>query len=228
MKDLLELDYNKETSSKEDRIKNLNLEPRGVASLEQWEYLPISAVESLLDSFFDAWSTRSFDAERFGNDLVGSIILELTFEGETRQLTGTGGVLIPTIEIPENVVCTDISKNKHLNDPTNAKAGETGKALSIVKALCIKNAAKGIGKIFGRDLNRELKGYLTNFDSHKIGLDLDIKDLKNEISFILEEIADENIRANVLNQLLDLEEEGKLTAVFLRQKVKELNELKKS
>lgn len=104
-------------------------------------YLPISHIENLLDKyFFGLWSTDEFKWENIANELVGSITLRVRhpLTGEVITRTGVGGV--------------QIRVNKETGKKvTNALVAD----VPHLKAECIKNAAKSIGKVFGRDLGRK-------------------------------------------------------------------------
>lgn len=104
-------------------------------------YLPISHIENLLDKyFFGLWSTSDFTYQNIANELVGSIELRVRhpLTGEVITRTGVGGV--------------QIRVNKETGKKvTNALVAD----VPHLKAECIKNAAKSIGKVFGRDLSRK-------------------------------------------------------------------------
>lgn len=104
-------------------------------------YLPISHIENLLDKyFFGLWSTDDFTWQNIANELVGSITLRVKhpLTGEVITRTGVGSVQIR--------VNKDTGKKV-----TNALVAD----IPHLKAECIKNAAKSIGKVFGRDLSRK-------------------------------------------------------------------------
>ena len=112
-------------------------------------FIPIGVIESELDSIFPFWETTRFKWEVIANELVGSLELVLTHPiTRTKMIrTGVGAVMIQTRanEAPtvENKIPNTLTKD----------AGH-------LKAECIKNAAKSLGKRFGRDLNRStVKGY---------------------------------------------------------------------
>lgn len=104
-------------------------------------YLPISHIENLLDKFFfGLWSTEDFAWQNIANELVGSITLKVRhpLTGELITRTGVGSVQIR--------VNRETGKKV-----TNALVAD----IPHLKSECIKNAAKSIGKIFGRDLSRK-------------------------------------------------------------------------
>lgn len=105
------------------------------------KYLPISHIEALLDRyFFGRWSTRNFTFENIANELVGSLELILIHPYTNEMIVRTG------------VASVQIRVNKDTRKKiTNALVCD----VPHLKSECIKNAAKSIGKIFGRDISRK-------------------------------------------------------------------------
>lgn len=126
--------------------KQFNSEPKGEAvklnrMANNTPYLPISHIENLLDKyFFGMWSTDNFKWQNVANELVGSIDLRVKhpLSGEILVRTGVGAVQIRV----------DRDSGKKI---TNALVAD----VPHLKAECIKNAAKSLGKVFGRDLGRK-------------------------------------------------------------------------
>jgi hypothetical protein len=114
-------------------------------------YLPISFMEMTLDEiFFGLWQTKNFTSRTVANEEVGS--LELWYFHPVAKTwlcrIGAGAVQIQMI-----------SKEKGgTGDITNIKDKITNtltKDYPHLKAECFRNACLSIGKLFGRDLNRE-------------------------------------------------------------------------
>lgn len=110
------------------------------------KYLPISYLEMLLDQIsLGIWETKNFHYEILTNELVGSIIVKFYHPviGNFIERVGVAAVQIQT---------------KSGTDPydiTNKIPNTLVKQVGQLKAECFRNAVKSIGKIFGRDLNRD-------------------------------------------------------------------------
>lgn len=125
------------------------------------KYLPISFIEMKLDELFlGHWETYDFDYKVVANEIVGSLILRyclpayLNLPAEKQvwvRRTGAGAVQIQYSAQYENgkKVKTDIT------DIGNKIINTMSKDFPHLKSACISNAARSIGKTFGRDLNRE-------------------------------------------------------------------------
>lgn len=114
----------------------------------QSQYLPISFVEMSLDEvFFGQWNVRNFRYHRDGNEMMGSLELEVIHPITARTIvrTGAAAVLVPQ-ERNTSPIEFEAYKRKNAFE----------QAFPKLKALCLSNAAASIGKQFGRDLNRRL------------------------------------------------------------------------
>ena len=156
---LKELAANPEFCAKMDAFKTLMSSP----PVKKWvkehhdlkdnagnaiKYLPIEAVEGLLDMIFPVWQVEIKSVTPIFNSINVTIRLhyqhpvDMQFyfhdgvgakELQTRKNTGT---LKPTFE--------------------NILYGAVERAVPIAKSQALKDAVGHIGKIFGRDLNRKL------------------------------------------------------------------------
>lgn len=109
-------------------------------------YLPISYIEMTLDElFFGLWETKDFKWQVAGNEVVGSIILRV-FHPVAQCWIERTGASATMIRLKKDSKVTDISE-KIFN------AFEMD--FPHLKADCLVNAAKTLGKAFGRDLNRK-------------------------------------------------------------------------
>lgn len=109
-------------------------------------YLPISYIEMTLDEyFFGLWETKDFKWQVAGNEIIGSLTLRV-FHPVAKQWIERTGASATMIRLQKGASVTDISA-KIFN------------ALEMdfphLKADCLVNAAKTLGKAFGRDLNRK-------------------------------------------------------------------------
>lgn len=115
-------------------------------------YLPISFIEMQLDElFFGIWSTDKFQYSQVGNEMVGSIELKVFHPVAKEWITRTGaaGVMI------------QFKKGSDVTDYNQKIANTLVKDFPHLKAECLKNAARSLGKIFGRDLNRKFQDTYT-------------------------------------------------------------------
>jgi hypothetical protein len=113
------------------------------------KYMPIDHIEKLLDETFSGlWSVRNFKIQVIVNEIVGILDLEVFHPTAHVWLfrTGTAAKMIQ-------------QKSGSAIDDINAKyKNALEKDVPALKAECIKNAAKGLGVSFGRNLNRGSDG----------------------------------------------------------------------
>jgi hypothetical protein len=114
----------------------------------QFNYLPISHIETRLDElFFGQWSTSNFKYQQICNEIIGDIELTVTHPLTGQKITRSGAASV--------VIMQD--KGASLASFTDTKKKN---ALIMgfpkLKTECMKNAAQSIGKAFGRDLNRKI------------------------------------------------------------------------
>lgn len=120
--------------------------------------LPISYVEMTLDElFFGQWSVKNFTSKVIANEVVGELELEVLHPVTNTWITRTGSAAIQIMvdKAPQNLTGQD--RNSWALNPQNKKPNALDMAYPKLKAECVKNAAKSLGKIFGRDLNRKEK-----------------------------------------------------------------------
>jgi len=130
---------NKPVSEKEVKIN---------AFAKNAKYIPISYIEMKLDKFFfGLWETVNFRHEVIVNELVGTIELRVKHPVTGEWLTRTGAAGVPI----------QMEKGSGVNDVQRKIHNTLVKDYPHLKAMCILNAAKSLGKLFGRDLNREFE-----------------------------------------------------------------------
>jgi hypothetical protein len=133
--------------------KNLNREPKpsDIQINKQAggaKYLPISFVENQLDElYFGLWSTENFRHSVIANEVVGSIDLKVFHPVSMSWLTRVGVASVP---IQQEAGADSRDADKKIK---NALV----KNFPSLKAECLKNACKSLGKFFGRDLSRKDK-----------------------------------------------------------------------
>lgn len=116
----------------------------------------ISFVETNLDNVFHGcWGTRNFNTKVITNEVVGELELYYWHPVLEREFTRVGAAAIQIMvdRAPENV--TGQEKNAWANNPLNKKPNALDMAYPKLKVECLKNAAQGLGKLFGRDINRK-------------------------------------------------------------------------
>jgi len=110
------------------------------------QYLPISYIEMQLDElFFGLWETKDFKWQTVANEIIGSITLRVFHPVANHWIERTGAAAT-MIRQQGGADLTDVSK-------------KIKNALEMdfphLKADCTVNAARSLGKSFGRDLNRK-------------------------------------------------------------------------
>ena len=109
------------------------------------KYVPIGEVEKTLDELYlGLWSTENFNYQVVANEIVGSIDVKVFHPITQTWITRTGAA---AVQIMVAAGTAAEMKNKIKN------ALETG--FPKLKAECVKNAARSLGVIFGRNLNRK-------------------------------------------------------------------------
>jgi hypothetical protein len=117
--------------------------------------LVISHVETTLDEmFFGHWRTENFKWERMANEVVGSIDLVVIhpISGYEIRRSGAASIVIMVDKAPQNVQGPE--RNRWALNAENKKPNALDLAFPKLKTECIKNAAVSLGKLLGRDLNR--------------------------------------------------------------------------
>lgn len=121
-----------------------------------FDYLPISHIQTLLDEMFAGlWQTKNYQYSVIGNEIVGIIELHY-FHPVAKQWLVRTGTAATQIRQRKGAEITDI--NAKLK---NSLEQDSPHLLSD----CIKNAAKSLGAVFGRDLNRK---HIDNYESRAV------------------------------------------------------------
>lgn len=107
-------------------------------------YLPIDKVELLLDTLFKQWEMRVVNYQLLINSISVQVELKvIDYEGNERVVHGVGAAPI------------QVDKGASPIDHTKIKADAVMKALPAATSYALKYAAKRLGKIFGRDVERD-------------------------------------------------------------------------
>jgi len=115
---------------------------------KQMQYVPISAIENMLDTFFfGMWSTTNFEYRQIMNEVTGSIQLRVKhpITGDWLERTGASSVVFRQKSGTEIL---EIAQHK-------IKDGLT-MDIPHLKSECIKNASKLLGNAFGRNVSRDI------------------------------------------------------------------------
>lgn len=133
--------------SKEEYLELINADPEGVKDSEDgsYKFIPISITEGKLDEIFGgAWSWE-FDREGFGKSYAfGKGTLTYLHPVTNQWIHRSGTAAIP------------LTKEMRMDFP-------------LLESMTILSAARKIGPVFGRNLNRDREGDLIS----AVGLDKD-------------------------------------------------------
>jgi len=123
------------------------------------KYLPIGYVEEKLDYYFNLWKTTDFQWSVVVNEIVCSIQLHVfnPIAGMWIERTGTAAVQIQLSAQYEVIDGKRVKKPVDVMDVSKKIANTLQKDFPHAKAEAIKNAAKSLGNIFGRNLNRDIE-----------------------------------------------------------------------
>ena len=134
-------------------------------------YLPITDVEMTLDRMFQGlWQTRNFTQQVVANEIIGHIELGV-FHPVLRDWIWRTGAASVMIQQSKGSDITDIGakiKNTLVKD------------FPHLKTECVKNAARSLGKIFGRDLNRNDEDIYTPASADDHAAELSFSKLSHE------------------------------------------------
>lgn len=125
---------------------------------QQLQYIPISILESKMDSFFAGrWTSEVTGTLVVGNELVVTMKVSY-YHPKFNEWHHRSGIGASMVRQRKDSAISDVDgklKNALEMDAPNAKS----------KAF--KNAVKSIGKAFGRDLMREVQGDFINIEAQK-------------------------------------------------------------
>jgi hypothetical protein len=148
--------------AKQEFRKFLNREPSAKWIVPSYDKksktIKIGDLQQLLDMvYFGQWSTKNFKFEVIANEIVGTVELHLIdpFSGATRQIMGAASV---AIMVDKGTDGLDVKNKK-------SKALEMG--FPKLYAMCFKSAARQIGTLFGRDINRDVVVEAADVVSHQ-------------------------------------------------------------
>lgn len=154
-----EIAINQSFQALENFIKIMNQAPSPEICRERdkRQYVEIRIIEKLLDELYSGlWSTENFRWNVIANEIVGSIDLKVFHPVAKVWITrtGSGGKQI-RMKSKENGGDGDITNVR--NKLTTALEAD----FPNLKAVCIHNAAKSLGAVFGRNLNIDTRSKFT-------------------------------------------------------------------
>ena len=115
------------------------------------KFLPVSNIENTLDEvFFGLWETVDFHYQVVANEIIGSIVLRVFHPIACRWISRTGAAAVQI-----QMISKERGGDGDISNVRNKIVNTLVKDFPHLKSECLKNAAKSVGKIFGRDLNRE-------------------------------------------------------------------------
>ena len=127
-------------------VKRLDETPSKVDKAQGFDTLPISHLEHELDEIYlGIWKTDNFRYQVIANEIVGTIDLHVFDPTLKTWLTRSGSAAV-MVQQKSGAEITDIS-SKYKNALV--------KDFPKLESMCLKKAAKSLGKRFGRDLNRK-------------------------------------------------------------------------
>lgn len=142
------------------------------------KYLPVSYVEMELDEIFlGLWSTENFRWSVMANEVVGAIDL-LVYHPVARvwiKRTGAAAVMIQQ-KSEKNGGTGDIA------DIGQKIKNTLVKDFPHLETECIKSAAKKLGKVFGRDLNRKFEDSYVPVYTQESELSEDTEAIKEKLA----------------------------------------------
>ena len=118
-----------------------------------FQYIPVGVVENMLDEFFGVggWQTTNFQWSIIDKELVGSIVLSVFINGVWVSRYGAAATAVRHYSALHKNAGQKIPKTLEMDLPH-------------LLSCCLTNAAKKLGKAFGRDLNRD---HVSQFDAEK-------------------------------------------------------------
>lgn len=173
------------------------------------DYLPVSTVEFLLTAIFQEWRIEVKEIQVIANSVVVTIRLHYfhPINNEWSFQDGVGAAPIIT------------SKGAAATDFTQVQSSSVMKAVPAAKTFAKKDAADELGKIFGKDLNRNDS---SDYDvlQHKFKQESEIDKLKKELSEKIGICQDSEMTGKIITELLEAEENGKNTVEFYTEILK--------
>ena len=192
---------------REEFVKRLDEKPTKIDKAQGFDTLPISALEHELDEIYmGIWKTDNFRYQVIANEIVGTINLHVFDPTLKTWLTRSGSAAV-MIRQKSGADITDIGAKQK-----NALVMDFPK----LETMCLKKAAKSLGKRFGRDLNRKFEDDYNELYTNEI-----------EFNAILEPLTNAVNECNTMEELLkiwndnkDMQSNSNFKKVFSSRKLK--------
>lgn len=180
------------------------------------KYLPISFVQMTMDEiFFGLWEDYDYKTSVIANEICGSITVRFFHPTAKVWLRRTGAASVPIqMKSKEKGGDGDITniRNKIINGLV--------KDYPHVKSACITNACQSIGKIFGRDLNREFEDQYNPVINEPKPDPVEV--LINEVRGLIGKLKDDKAEIYAA-QLAEDKKAGKLNEARLKNYITKIN-----
>lgn len=146
---------------------------KNIPDKSDFDTIPIGILENSLDEvYMGLWKTHTPTYQVVANEIIGTLTLEV-FDPTARTWISRVGAGAVTIRQKKDASITDIgSKIK------------TALQMDFPKlySMCLKNAAKTLGKRFGRDLNRKFEDIYEPVYSNEIELNSVLDELTAKLN----------------------------------------------
>ena len=109
------------------------------------KYIPIGIIESELDKYFQEWSWKIDSVSNMANAVVVYGRLEVLNPVTGNLITRSGCGSVPI----------EVAKGSNPNDINSINSKALQKNVPAAAAYALKNAAKTLGNLFGRNINRD-------------------------------------------------------------------------
>lgn len=160
---------------------------KAIPDSSDYDTIPIGVLENMLDEIYlGMWRTSTPTYQVVANEIIGTIILEV-FHPVAKQWISRVGAGAVTIRQKKDSDITDIG----------AKI-KTALQMDFPKlySMCLKNAAKTLGKKFGRDLNRKFEDLYEPIYTNEV----ELNNVLDELTAKLQACATKQDLVNVWNQ----------------------------
>jgi hypothetical protein len=109
------------------------------------QYLPIGAIENLLDETYNGLWQSFAKVEQMGNSIVATVHLRVFHPIASAWLNRTG----------VGAIRLQLEKGSAVMDASSMKGDAFEKGVGTAKSVALRNAAASLGVVFGRNLNRK-------------------------------------------------------------------------
>jgi hypothetical protein len=180
-------------------------------TINGYKYLPIERIEYLLTRIFVKWKVEVKTVQLIGNSVV--VVVRLHYldpvDGKWDYQDGIGGAPLQT------------DKGAGAIEFDKLKAAAVMMAAPAAETFAVKDAADKLGKLFGKDLNRkEVIAYdsmTTNFTEKA-----SVAELKNDLSGMLSHCQDNELRDDIVNEVMVAERAKVATSDFYSRMISKL------